>query len=286
MTSAPLLSFVKVQGLGNDFVLLDVRHGQPPDWPGDAQAAIVLCDRHFGVGGDGLLLVGPSTVAQARMRVVNADGSEAEMCGNGLRCVAAYLWDRVRPEIAIETGAGVRSCRMHSSARGVEVEVDMGAPEVRFIQRPITVLDRDFVTTAIGLGNPHLITFLDGEEPLRELARRYGPDLEHHPEFPERTNVGFARPLEDGSIELVVWERGCGLTLACGTGACATAAAAICLGLRPVEAVVPVRLPGGTLRVRVHTGLCAVSMAGPAREVFRGVVPLQELVQQAGPRLL
>ncbi len=263
------LAFVKVEGLGNDFLLLDQRQSAVDLGP-LAERAPALCDRRLGVGGDGLLVVGPPRThgAAGTMIVVNHDGSRPEMCGNGLRCVALFLAD-ADPEVLVDTDAGPRACRVLSRAadgRSGEVEVDMG-PALQLGRHRIA--DRDFL--AVSMGNPHAVTFVGPGEDPEALARELGPGIERAPRFPGRTNVEFARLEADGSLTLWVWERGCGITAACGTGACATVAAAAHQGLVPADAVLRVQLPGGPLQVRLADD--RVWMTGPARQVFRGLLP-------------
>ena len=276
---APVLPFLKVEGLGNDFLLIDLL--RPTDgprapvqplpaaspephalarWIAELQRrAPALCDRRTGVGGDGLLLVTPprSPGSVGAMVVINHDGSRPEMCGNGLRCVALYLAQDTA--IDVDTDAGPRLCRVD----GDQVEVDMG-PALALGHRDVA--GRRFATYS--LGNPHAVAFVAAHEDPEQLARTLGPLVERDPQFPARTNVEFARREPDGSLTLWVWERGCGITAACGTGACATLAAAVAEGLAPAELPVRVQLPGGPLTIR-----CAadrVWMTGPARFVFRG----------------
>jgi diaminopimelate epimerase len=267
--------FFKYHGLGNDFVVLDRRATGQDLTAAESRA---LCDRHFGIGADGVLTVLPAQGAAARMVVHNADGSVPEMCGNGIRCVAKYLADadRGRPaSLEIATGAGVLACELEWAPEGVSrVTVAMGpaALEARslphggpFVQRPL----EGFSATAVSMGNPHLV-LLDAPH---AVAARLGPELEHHPLFPERTNVEFVQRAAGGGLEVVVWERGVGLTLACGTGACASVVAAVLAGSCPADAWVPVRLPGGTLEIRVRAGLGQVWLRGEARRVFQGSLP-------------
>jgi len=296
------LPFVKVQGLGNDFLVVDLRPGRPAAMAGggspqDPEIVRQLCDRRFGVGGDGVLAILPSTVADARMRVLNADGSEAEMCGNGIRCVAKVLYETDpalrRPNIRIETGAGVLACALDVKDGAVDtVAVEMGRPQLareliplapggpeRALREAIASRDRTFRFTGVSMGNPHAVIFVDEPDTdLRALAMSYGPALETAERFPKRTNVEFARVRggeqgrEQREIDLWVWERGSGLTMACGTGACATAVAA---GLE--ERLAPgaetlVHLPGGTLGITVAKDYSGVVMRGPARTVFHGNV--------------
>jgi diaminopimelate epimerase len=267
--------FAKVEGLGNDFLLLDRRDASPAVL--DAlvarlrAAAPALCDRRFGVGGDGLLVVGPPRTAEAAatMIVVNHDGSRPEMCGNGLRCVALAVAGSVR-QVVIDTDAGSKPCAVREFHPGTcpsgQVAIDMGPPA---LLGPRRVGGRSFA--AVSMGNPHAIAFVRDEDP-EALARGDGPAVERDPQFPGRTNVEFARLEADGSITLWVWERGCGITSACGTGACATLAAAIAEGLAPYARDVVVRLPGGPLVLRQDRAGASITMTGPARVAFVGEV--------------
>lgn len=267
--------FAKVEGLGNDFLLLDRRDASPAVL--DAlvarlrAAAPALCDRRLGVGGDGLLVVGPPRTAEAAatMIVVNHDGSRPEMCGNGLRCVALAVGGSDR-QLVIDTDAGPKPCAVREFHPGTcpsgQVAIDMGPPE---LLGPRHVGGRSFA--AVSMGNPHAIAFVRDEDP-EALARGDGPAVERDPQFPGRTNVEFARVEADGSITLWVWERGCGITSACGTGACATLAAAIAEGLAPYARDVIVRLPGGPLVLRQDRAGGSITMTGPARVAFVGEV--------------
>jgi diaminopimelate epimerase len=238
------------------------------------------CDRHRGVGADGVLAIMPGTEQRPRMKVLNADGSIAEMCGNGLRCVAKHLGD-LDPAIAsidIETDAGLRRCTLQRSALGPvsEVAAEMGAPildrprlgmlgEGRCVRQPIEVGGVRLMGTAVSMGNPHLVLF---DAPL-ERAAELGPLLERHPSFPQRTNVEFVSTQPDG-LHAVVWERGVGLTQACGTGACAVAVAGVLEARVVAGHEVRVWLPGGALGVWVAPDFSAVRLRGEAVEVFRG----------------
>ena len=271
----------KYHGLGNDFVVLD-RRASGRDI--DADTARALCDRRRGVGADGVLALLPSERAAARMVVHNSDGSIAEMCGNGLRCAAKYLLDHGtgRPErLDVETGAGVLACAPRWGAAGVElVELSMGPARLVAPNLPSGATGAPFRDApvpghpglhgwAVSLGNPHLVLL---DRPLGD-APTLGPALEVHPGFPDRTNVEFVRVDADG-LTVVVWERGCGLTQACGTGACAAAAAAMLAGRLAPDAWHRVTLPGGDLSIRVAADLSDVRMLGPATFVFEGVVAL------------
>ena len=304
-----------MEGLGNDFIVIDLRHCAVPAWLDDGAAIRRLCDRHRGIGADGVLAVlpaQPGVAAVARMRVRNADGSEAEMCGNGLRCVAKYLFEHdpalarnalapaasealaTKPTLDIETGAGVLRCELHLAAgrdradpsAELEVEIAMGPPHLQraaipmrgpedeaCIDEPLTLDDETLRITAVSMGNPHAVLFVPADvqgAALLAEAQRLGPKLECHPLFPHRTNVELCHRRAADDYEVVVWERGCGITQACGTGACAVAVAACRLGLAPVDHPIRITLPGGTLQVRVLPGEQDVRMRGPARSVFSG----------------
>jgi len=295
--------FSKYHGLGNDFVVVDLRGAQPVDgepWPEDPDVVRALCARQFGVGADGVLPILPPVTdgAHARMRVLNADGGEAEMCGNGLRCVAKYLYERdpkLRHDpLRIDTGAGLLSCAMTVDGDTVaSVTVDMGRPRLQRAEIPMTgpagerclavplALDgRTLAITAVSMGNPHAIAFVDETGPaLRALAERHGPAVEHHAWFPQRTNAEFAHVVGPTEIELVVWERGCGITLACGTGACATAVAACLAGHSQPGKEIEVKLLGGSLAITVAEDYGTVFMRGPATHVFDADADLTEVVR-------
>jgi diaminopimelate epimerase len=292
MSSIP---FTKVQGLGNDFVVVDLRRSVPVPSPTEPELARRICDRHFGIGADGVLAILPGDEGDARMRVINADGSEAEMCGNGIRCVAKVLWETDpalrKPVLRIDTGAGLLSCAIEAVDGSVRtVAVEMGRPRLRRGEIPLAGPaderalrvplrgDGSFTFTGVSMGNPHAVIFLDDPAAsLRALAESHGPRLEVDPLFPRRTNVELAR-VRGGEIDLVVWERGCGITLACGTGACATAVAACLEGRAEPGREIPVHLPGGTLFITVARGddgeYSGVTMRGPAVSVFDAEIDL------------
>lgn len=294
------VKFWKLQGLGNDFALIDAR-ALPLEPLTDA--APRLCDRHFGVGGDGLLLWSGS-VAAPRMTVVNADGSVPEMCGNGLRCFVKWLADHQLPEAAevtVQTGAGALRCAVERGPDGrvTQVQVAMGQAQWQPAQVPLHA-DQPLLAaalpdlpqpldgpplrwTALATGNPHLVTF-DRVSAAERL--RLGPLLSGHARFPRQINVEFASLVAgaDGpAIHVDVFERGCGWTLACGTGATATVHAAARLGLVPVGQPVAVRLPGGWLSIAVDAEGSA-TMRGPAREVFEGTLDLTGELAAEEPR--
>ncbi len=277
------MRFTKMHGCGNDYVYVDCFREKPPSDPAALSRAI--SDRHFGVGGDGLILICPSEKADARMRMFNADGSEAEMCGNGLRCVAKYVHDHgiVRgSRLNIETGRGVLSVDLEVEAGKVRrVCVDMGEPILQASDIPTTLpgdppinvpLAIDGVTqhfTCVSMGNPHAVTFVD------EITDRHvhilGPKVEKHPAFPRRTNVEFIRVSRPDDATMRVWERGSGETLACGTGACASAVAGVLTGKLARRVVM--HLLGGDLELHWSEADKHVYMTGPAVEVFSGEWP-------------
>ncbi len=262
------LDFTKYEGLGNDFIVVDV------DRPSDFDARIVpaLCDRRFGIGADGVLLVLPPKVdAAARMVVINADGSIPEMCGNGLRCVAVHVASArglEDAELTLDTDAGPRRCVVSGRGRAVpDVEVEMGV--VRLLgDRHLEVDSQSIDVSVVDAGNPHAVAFRD--VPQTDLAT-LGARIARDPSFARGTNVEFVR-IRDQEVEVFVWERGVGPTLACGTGACAAVAVAAARHLVPQDASVRVRLPGGVLHVRHDATSGETLLTGPARRVFRGQV--------------
>lgn len=253
------LAFEKYEGLGNDFIVVEVeREGLV-----SKALAAQLCDRRLGIGADGVLLVLPAVdpAHRARMVVINADGSVPEMCGNGLRCVALHLAGGG----VFETDAGLRTCKVDTTSALAMVSVDMG--EVLSTGDRVLDVEGERVVVAVAdAGNPHAVIF--GEATRAEIER-LGPRIAIHQEFPSGTNVEFAT-VRDDRIDLVVWERGVGLTLACGTGACATAVVACERGLVAWDSWVTVRLPGGDLSIVVARKTRRVTMRGPARHVFSG----------------
>lgn len=276
------VDFTKYEGLGNDFLLFD-----DLDERLDLAGPVVsrLCDRHLGVGADGVILVRPSETADARMLFFNPDGSEAEICGNGIRAFAKYLHDRgltPKTQIAVETKGGTKTVVVDLRGDGVAAaQVDMGIPTfaskdvpvalptTEAVNVPIDVDGEILTATCVSMGNPHCVLFVDDLEtaPVDRLGRA----LEMHPVFPARTNVEFVQVVQPDSLAVRVWERGAGETLACGTGACAAAVAAARTGR--AERKTRVRLPGGALDIRWE-GDGTVFMSGPVNEVFRGTVDL------------
>ncbi len=260
----PRLSFEKFEGLGNDFLLV----AGPSDLLAPSLVAR-LCDRHFGVGADGVLQVlPPENGGVARMRVVNADGTVPEMCGNGLRCVALHVARREgvgHAELDIETDAGTRRCRVDVRGEGAEVDVDMGVVRV-LGERTLDALGREVAVVLADAGNPHAVVYVD--EPAAAL-HVLGPALTAHPSFPRGSNVELVR-WNGGVLDVHVWERGVGPTLACGTGACAAVAVAVSRQEAGSGATVRVRLPGGDLLVTHDAATGSTRMKGPARRVFGG----------------
>lgn len=260
------MRFTKMQGLGNDYIYLDCRLEQPADLP---ELARRLSDRHFGVGGDGVICLFPSRNADIGMRIFNADGSEGKMCGNGIRCLGKYVYDKKivsQNHITVETKAGIRTVELQIERGEVHTAtVDMGEPEVQ-IPRPICVRGQPFWITPVSMGNPHAVLFLDQIEDLN--LSDLGPEFESHPSFPGRTNTEFVEILAPDRLNMRVWERGSGETLACGTGACAALAAAVSSGR--AERHVTVVLRGGLLQVSWPKQKGPIYMTGPAVTVFEG----------------
>ncbi len=277
-----MLKFTKMHGIGNDFVVVNSLTDGPPE-DSLPELARILNNRKFGVGGDGLILVLPSRIADFKMRMFNPDGSEAEMCGNGIRCFAKYVYDhQLLPEtqVKVETLAGVKVLKLSLKSGKVEnVRVDMGVPRLLRSEIPmkgddnenvvgeaLKVEGRKFEITAVSMGNPHAIIFEDNLDNFP--VAKYGPLIETHRSFPQRTNVHFVRVCNSGEIVVRTWERGAGETLACGTGACACVVASV-LNSKTNRNVL-VHLPGGDLKIE-WLGDSRVLMTGAAEEVFSGV---------------
>lgn len=260
------MRFTKMQGLGNDYVYLDCTRSTPEKLP---ELAVKMADRHFGVGGDGLICICSSERADFRMRMFNADGSEGEMCGNGIRCVGKFVYDKGltdKTTVTVETLAGIKTLQLTAEGgRVISVTVDMGAPEVQE-KRSLDILGRSYEIRPVSMGNPHAVTFLEGVDAL-ELPD-IGPHFEHHPSFPNRTNTEFVEVESPKLLKMRVWERGSGETLACGTGACATLVAAVLEG--KAERRATVRLLGGDLLIHWDETDGHVYMTGPAVTVFEG----------------
>lgn len=274
------IPFVKMHGLGNDFVYIDCTD---QEYARLEELVKRMCDRHKGIGADGVIAIMRSAVADCRMRIFNADGTEAQMCGNGIRCVAKYVYDNriVRKErIAIETLSGIKVVEVHPSIDGTTdtVTVDMGEPifcpaaiPVRhdggeMISQPVAVKDNEFLISAVSMGNPHCVVFVDDFDD--DLIECFGPALECHDVFPEKANIEFVRVEDANTISIRTWERGAGETMACGTGACAAAVIAVRTGR--CQWPVSVRLTGGTLHITQSPARNTILMTGPATTVYRG----------------
>jgi len=258
------MKFTKMQGLGNDYLYV---YGEPEN---AAAWSVKLSERHFGAGSDGMIWISPSSVADFKMRIFNADGSEANMCGNGIRCVGKYVHDKGytdKTELRIETRSGVKTLRLHLTEGKVSsVTVDMGTVTIA-TEQTLTAGGETVACTPVDVGNPHAVIFVDDAEtaPLTAL----GPAIERHAAFPGGVNVEFVQLLERNALRMRVWERGSGVTLACGTGACASAAAAVRRGVCDPDTEIRVHLDGGTLHITVGTD-GRVQMEGPCEFVYEG----------------
>jgi len=273
-----LLRFTKMHGLGNDYVYVDAfaqRVAEP------AALARRISPRHTGIGSDGLILICPSSLADCRMEMYNADGSRGQMCGNGIRCVGKYAYDHGlarRNPLRVETDAGIKELHLQlRDGRVEQVTVDMGAPvldgpripiaaEGRAVDAPLDVAGQPCRITCVSMGNPHCVVFTDDVAPL--ALDRIGPQFEHHPFFPERVNTEFIQVIGPHEVRMRVWERGSGETEACGTGACAAVVAGVLN--RKLERRVTVHLRGGDLSIEWRAADDHVLMTGPATEVFHG----------------
>ena len=278
------MKFTKMHGIGNDYVYVNC-FKETVDNP--AEVSIKVSDRHFGIGSDGLILIKPSDVADFRMDMYNADGSQAEMCGNGIRCVGKYVYDyglTDKTSVSVETLAGIKYLDfIIEDGKVALVTVDMGAPELiaknvpviseneQVIEEKITVCDKEWEMTCVSMGNPHCVVFID--EPVKDFPlEQIGPHFESHERFPKRVNTEFIEVLDRKTVNMRVWERGSGETMACGTGACASAVAAALCG--HTEDEITLHLLGGDLRVRWDRENNKVFMTGPAAVVFDGEIEL------------
>lgn len=277
------LQFTKMHSLGNDFIVMDEKNVRSKNVRGLAKK---LCSRRFGIGADQMLLLGSSKKADHRMRILNADGSEVEMCGNGIRCLAKYVWEQKRRSssisrhLSIETLGGIKYLRR----AGDMITVDMGEPVLApdkipvstgqrteaLIEHPMKVKNRTFRITCVSMGNPHAVIFVNNVNVAPVL--QYGPLIERHKAFPKRTNVEFVQVLNRASVRMRVWERGAGETMACGTGASASAVASVLRGLTGRK--VTVHLPGGKLIIDWSAKDNHVYMTGDAVKVFEGTVDI------------
>ena len=262
------MKFTKMQGTGNDYVYINCFE-ETVERP--EELAVKVSDRHFGIGSDGLILICPSGQADCRMKMFNADGSESEMCGNGIRCVGKFVYDHhivEKKEFDVETKAGIKHLKVtDEGGKAALITVDMGIPEVTGdVPEPIVVDGRSYEFVGISMGNPHAIYYMDEIDDLDLEA--IGPAFETHERFPERTNSEFIQVVDRSHLRMRVWERGSGETWACGTGATASAVASVLSGR--TENTVEVELKGGTLQITWDRESGHVYMTGPAVEVFQG----------------
>lgn len=277
------IEFTKYHGLGNDFILIDNRSSSTPRLT--PEQAVKLCDRHFGIGADGVIFALPGeNGTDYTMRIFNSDGSEPEMCGNGIRCLAGFLADlegmsRTQDRYRIHTLAGVISPQLTEDG---QVRVDMGLPhllageipttlattEAKVINQPLEVAGKSWDVTCVSMGNPHCITFVDDVAAVH--LESIGPQFEHHPVFPQRTNTEFIQVVSRDYVKMRVWERGAGITLACGTGACAALVAGVLT--ERCDRLATVELPGGTLEIEWSEIDQRIYMTGPAERVFTGKI--------------
>lgn len=276
------MKFTKMHGCGNDYVYVNLFEEKITD---PAKLSIAVSDRHFGIGSDGLITIGPSAIADFRMRIYNADGSEAEMCGNGIRCVAKYVYDHKltdQTEITVESGAGIKVLSLTvENDKVTQVRVDMGEPILtpeqipveaegeRVVNEPILVDGKEWCMTCVSMGNPHAVVFV--EDVANFKIEDYGPSFENHARFPKRTNTEFVQIHSRTEVSMRVWERGSAETWACGTGTCATVMACILNGYTENEVLVHLR--GGDLTIAYDPDSNHIFMTGPATEVFSGEYP-------------
>jgi diaminopimelate epimerase len=275
------MKFWKYHGIGNDFIILD---GSDGNLPIDNRMCRNLCDRHYGIGADGVIYIMPGeNDSDISMRIINSDGSEAEMCGNGIRCLSKHVYDFGivdKEQFTVNTRAGRMEALVNlKEGRVSSVRVNMGAPildgrsvpidyDGKFIDEVFTIDGLDLRCSAISMGNPHFVTFSELSD---DKIEKLGPTIESHPFFPNKTNVEFCEVLE-GKVHVKVYERGASWTLACGTGACASATAAALKGLVSFDTPIDVHLPGGWLKITVNRDLKYVLMEGPAELVYEGNV--------------
>ena len=279
------LSFTKMHGCGNDYVYFNCFSDEVPN---PEKLAISLSDHHFGIGGDGIILICPSDVADAKMRMFNADGSEGKMCGNGIRCVGKYLYDYGmvdgKTQITVETLSGIKTLDLYPENGKVKtVRVDMGAAMLnpkdipaysdgeRIVDGPLVIDEKVYHITCVSMGNPHCVVFVKEDVDSLDLER-IGPKFENNPLFPERVNTEFVNILSDGTLKMRVWERGSGETWACGTGACAVGVTAVLSGLFKKGEDITVHLRGGDLVINYTDQ--TVLMTGPATTVFEGTIDI------------
>lgn len=278
------LKFTKMHGCGNDYIYFNCFEQEVAD---PEALSIRLSDRHFGIGGDGIVLICPSDVADAKMRMFNADGSEGKMCGNATRCIGKYMYEHgliSKLEMTLETLSGIKILKMtEEDGKITSVRVDMGKAILKpseiptkytgdtAVSVPLTVDGTEYAVTCVSMGNPHCIVFVDQDVNTLDLPK-IGPSFENHEMFPERINTEFIRVIDDHTLQMRVWERGSGETLACGTGACAAAVASVLNGYCPKGEDITIHLIGGDLKIRYTDE--AVYLTGPATTVFEGSIEL------------
>ena len=277
------MKFTKMHGTGNDYIYINCLEETVGD---PVSLAVKLSDRHFGIGGDGIILICPSEVADFKMRMYNADGSEGIMCGNGSRCIGKYVFDRgltCKTDVTLETRAGIKTLGLTVAGGAVRtVRVDMGEPVLRaaeipvvcdspeFINRPVTAGGATYMMTCVSMGNPHAVTYVDDVDALRLFL--IGPPFESHPMFPDGANIEFIQVVDNQTLKMRVWERGSGETLACGTGSCAALVASVLNGKCARRATVLLR--GGALEIEWNERDNRVSLTGPAEFVFDGEIEI------------
>lgn len=282
------MRFTKMHGAGNDYIYVN---GFEEAVHNRGAVAKYMSDRHFGVGSDGLVIIEPSDVADFKMDMYNSDGSQGKMCGNAARCVAKYVCDHgltERDELSLETGSGIKYIRvMKENGKVKTARVNMGAPILEpekipaafsgssAIARKAEIGGGEYTVTCVSMGNPHCVTVVDNVDKLQ--IEKIGPAFEHSALFPDRVNTEFVEPVDANTVRMRVWERGAGETLACGTGACATAVAMILGGYCHKDEEIAVVLRGGTLSILWDSATNDVYMTGPAAEVFRGEVDISHL---------
>ena len=273
------MRFTKMQGCGNDYVYVNCFEEKIEDRPALSR---LVSNRNFGVGSDGLICICPSDIADLKMDMYNADGSYSPMCGNGIRCVGKYAFDKGltdKTKITVETGGSIKTLELNiENGQVTSVRVDMGSPELRpqyipiaehgrdFINRSVIVVDEEYFVTAVNVGNPHAVVFVDDVDALD--LKNLGPRFENHPLFPERVNTEFVQVIDKSTLKMRVWERGSGETLACGTGATASLVAAVLCG--HTENAATLKLLGGELFIEWDRNANKLYMAGPAVTVFDG----------------
>ena len=280
------IPFTKMHGIGNDYIYVNCMKEELAD---PNRVSFVMSPRRFSVGADGLVMICSSQVADAKMRMFNADGSEGKMCGNAIRCVGKFLYDNgivVKDQLSVETLSGVKYLNLNvENGRVSSVEVDMGKAILtpkeisvnydgdRMIDAPVEVNGKTYHLTAVSMGNPHAVTFMDEIDSLD--LERMGPHFENLPIFPDRVNTEFVRVIDSETLQMRVWERGSGETFACGTGACATVVAAVLNGICKTDTPITVQLRGGNLKIVCDKDM-RVFMTGPAEKAYEGVFEYED----------